>query len=102
MLRVLHQSDATDLVTGAFLGEGNNEVLHALIAVLHAVVREDQAHCDLAASCDLAGSSTGLGVLQDICVHLLHVVEAGVFTTAKNNLGPQCRERSSRGRGVCR
>ena len=64
-------------------------------------MREDEANCDLTAAGNLAGSSTGLGVLQNIGVHLLHVIDACILATTKNDLGPECRESGTRGRGVC-
>jgi hypothetical protein len=60
-------------------------------------VGENQADSHLAAAGDLAGGGAGLGVLQNVAVQLLHVVEGLVLAAQANILGPQGGEGGSGG-----
>jgi hypothetical protein len=93
-------SHAADLVAGALFWHGDDEVGHALVDVLDAVVREDDARRDLAAAGLLAGSRARLAVLQHVRVELAHVVEPAVLTAAELDLGPERRVRGAGGSRV--
>ena len=97
MLGLGHQGHPADFVAGSLLGEGHLEVGHALFLVLHAVVGEDQAHRHFTAARDLSGRSAGLGVLKNIAVQFLHVVQGLVLSAQADILRPQGGESRSGG-----